>query len=218
MSGYKRGVIDPTLFRRASGNNLILVQIYVDDIIFGSIDQGRVNDFAMVLTSKIQMSMNREISFFLGLQVKQVPEGIFIHQEKYTSQLLKKFSLDNCSSAKVPMAFGYKISADPFEESVDHKTYRGMIGSLMYLTASRPDIVFATSLCARYQADPKVSHLTAIKKILRYLKGSKALGLWYPAGNDFRFQVFIDVDDAGCRLDRKITSGGCQFLVGRLVS
>ena len=79
------------------------------------------------------------------------------------------------------MAFGYKISADSTGESIDHKTYRGMIGSLMYLTASRPDIVFATGLCVRYQADPKVSHLNAVKQIFKYLKGSKALGLWYPS-------------------------------------
>ncbi|XP_052627186.1 uncharacterized mitochondrial protein AtMg00810-like [Lactuca sativa] len=116
------------------------------------------------------------------------------------------------------MAFGYKISVDPIGESVDHKTYRGMIGSLMYLTAIRPDIVFATGLCAQYQAGPKVSHLTAVKQILRYLKGSKAMGLWYPTGNDFSLQAFIDADHAGCRLDRKSTSGGCQFLGGRLVS
>ncbi|XP_023733618.1 uncharacterized mitochondrial protein AtMg00810-like [Lactuca sativa] len=217
-SGYKRGVIDPTFFRRANGNHLMLIQIYVDDIIFGSIDQGMVNDFAKLMTSKFQMIMNREINFFLGIQFKQVPQGIFTHQEKYTSELLKKFSMDNCSSAKVPMAFGYKISADPTGESVNQKAYHGMIGSLMYLTASRPGIVFPTGLCARYQADPKVSHLTAVKQIIRYLQGSKELGLWYPARNDFSLQAFTDADHAGCRLDRKSTSGGCQFLGGRLVN
>ncbi|KAL7602350.1 hypothetical protein Lser_V15G23424 [Lactuca serriola] len=116
------------------------------------------------------------------------------------------------------MAFGYKISADPSGESVDHKTYRGIIGSLMYLTASRPDIAFATGVCARYQTDPKMSHMTAPKQILRYLKGSKTLGLWYPAGNDFSLQAFTDADHVGCKLDRKITSGGHKFLGGRLVS
>ncbi|XP_023746232.1 secreted RxLR effector protein 161-like [Lactuca sativa] len=121
--------------------------------------------------------------------------------------------MDNCFSAKVPMAFGFKIFTDPSGESVDHKTYRGTIGSHMYLTASRPNIVFATGVCARYQADLKVSHMTAAKQILRYLKGSKSLGLWYPAGNDF-----TDADHAGCRLDRKSTFDGCQFLGGRLVS
>ncbi|XP_023763619.1 uncharacterized mitochondrial protein AtMg00810-like [Lactuca sativa] len=126
--------------------------------------------------------------------------------------------MDNCSSAKVPMAFGYKISADPSGEYVDHKTFRGIIGSLMYLTVSRTDIVFATGVCARYQAGPKVSHLTAAKQILRYLKGSKFLGLWYPAGNDFSLQAFTDADHARCKLDRMSTSGGCQFLGERLVS
>ncbi|KAL7590718.1 hypothetical protein Lser_V15G40438 [Lactuca serriola] len=88
----------------------------------------------------------------------------------------------------------------------------------MYLTASRPDIVFAIGVCARYQADPKASHLTTTKQILRYLKGSKSLGLWYPTGNEFSLQAFTDADHAGCKLDRKSTSGGCQFLGERLVS
>ncbi|XP_023734792.1 secreted RxLR effector protein 161-like [Lactuca sativa] len=177
-----------------------------------------VDDFARLMTNKFQMSMNKEINFFLGLQVKQIPQGIFIHQEKYTSELLKKYFMDNFSSAKVPMTFGYKISDDPSGEPVNHKTYRGLIGSLMYLTASRPNIVFATGVCARYHADTKVSHMTASKQILRYLKGSKSLGQWYPSGNDFTLQAFTDVDHAGCKLDRKSTSGGCQFLGGRLVS
>ncbi|KAL7599554.1 hypothetical protein Lser_V15G26206 [Lactuca serriola] len=168
-----------------------------------------VDEFTKIMTSKFQMSMNIEINSFLGLQVKQVPQGIFIHEEKYTSELLKKFSMDNCSSAKVPMAFEYKISVDPTGDSVDQKIYQGMIGALMYLTASRSNIVFAMCLCARYQYDPKVSHLTAVKQIFRYLKRSKALGIWYPAGNGFNLQAFTNVDHAGCRLDRKSTLGGC---------
>ena len=135
----------------------------MDDIIFGSTAQGMVNEFAIIMTNKFQMSTNREINFFQGLQVKQVPQGISIHQEKFTSKLLKKYAMENCSSAKVPMAFDYMISANPSAESVEHKNYRGMIGSLMYITVSKPDIVFAKGLCARYHADPKVSHFTAVK-------------------------------------------------------
>lgn len=168
------------LFRGANGKHLTLVQICVNNIIFGSTDKGMLDEFAKLMTRKFQMSMDREINLFLGLQVKQVPQRIFIQQENYTSELLKKYSMDNCSSAKIPMDFGYKISANPTGESVDHKIYRGMIGSLMYLTASQPDIVFATGLCTRYQEDPKVSHLTTVKQIFRYLKGSKSMGLWYP--------------------------------------
>ena len=217
-SGFIRGVVDPTLFRRSNDKHLMLVQIYVDDIIFGSSDDTMVAEFANLMINKFQMSMNREISFFLGLQIKQIDQGIFIHQEKYTSELLKKYSMDTCSSAKVPMSFGTKMSADILGESVDQKNYRGMIGSLLYLTASRPDIMFSTCICARYQSNPKMSHLTAVKQIFRYLKGTKSLGIWYPSNKDFRLQAYTDADHACCKLNTKSTSGGCQFLGGRLVS
>ncbi|KAI3510746.1 hypothetical protein L1887_17880 [Cichorium endivia] len=109
-------------------------------------------------------------------------------------------------------------SGYPEGEPIDHKIYRGMIGSLLYLTASRPDIMFSTCLCARYQAAPKLSHLTAVKQIIQYLKGTKAMGMWYPVGDNFRLQEYTDSDHAGCKLDQKSISGGCQFLGGRLVS
>ena len=107
-SGYKIGVLDPTLLRQSNDKYLMLVQIYVDDSIFGSMDQEMVDEFAKLMTTKFQMSLNREINLFLGPMVKQVPQGIFIHQEKYTTKLLKKFSMDNCSSEKVPMALVIK--------------------------------------------------------------------------------------------------------------
>ncbi|KAI3505835.1 hypothetical protein L1887_28122 [Cichorium endivia] len=217
-SGYRRGIIDPTFFVQSHQNHIMIVQVYVDDIIFGSTNQAMVDEFARVMTDKSHMSMNREINFFLGLQIKQTTRGIFIHQEKYTNELLKKFSFENCSTAKIPITTNHKLSADSEGEPVDHKLYRGMIGSLLYLTASRPDIMFSTCLCARYQAAPKASHLSAVKQIFKYLKGTKAMGLWYPIGDNFKLQAFTDSDHAGCKLDRKSTSGGCQFLGGRLVS
>ncbi|KAI3494629.1 hypothetical protein L1887_40558 [Cichorium endivia] len=132
--------------------------------------------------------------------------------------MVRGMPLLSCSTAKVPISTNHKIFADPEGEPVDHKLYRGMIGSLLYLTASRPDIMFSTCLCARYQASPKMSHLTAVKQIFKYLKGTKAMGLWYPIGDNFKLQAFTDSNHAGCKLDRKSTSGGCQFLGGRLVS
>ena len=128
----------------------MLVQIYVDDIIFGSTYSTMVKEFASLMIYKFKMSMDRELSFFLGLQVKQTIRGTFIHQEKYTSELLKKYSMDHCAMAKVPISFGHKIWADPTCEFVDQTKYRGMIGSLLYLTAIRPDIIYATCICARY--------------------------------------------------------------------
>ena len=119
---------------------------------------------------------------------------------------------------KVPMGFGHKIFADPSGVPVDEKKYRGMIGSLLYLMESRPDIMFSTCLCARFQVNPKMSHLLAVKQIFRYLKCTKSLGFWYPAYKRFLLQAYSDSNYGGVQLDRKSTSGGWQFLGGRLVS
>ena len=159
-----------------------------------------------------------ELTFFLGLQVSQRKDGIFISQTKYIKDLLKKFDLEDCSSAKTPMATTTKLDEDSKGKKVDISVYRGMVGSLLYLTASRPDIMFATCLCARFQSCPKESHMIAIKRIFRYLKGTPSLGLWYPKDTRFNLVGYSDADYAGCRVDRKSTSGSCQFLGSRLVS
>nr|XP_043625568.1 uncharacterized mitochondrial protein AtMg00810-like [Erigeron canadensis] len=111
-----------------------------------------------------------------------------------------------------------KIHADLNGKSFDQKKYRSMIGSLMYLTGSQPDNMFSTCMCARYQANPKESHFQAVKRIFRYLKGTVNLGLWYPKDTGFQLVAYSDVDHAGCKLDRKSTSGSVQFLGDRLVS
>ncbi|KAI3510618.1 hypothetical protein L1887_17750 [Cichorium endivia] len=217
-SNFSRGTIDPTLFRKVHNKHLIVVQIYVDDIIFGSTSEDLSTAFANLMKSKFKMSMMGELKFFLGLQVNQISTGIFIHQEKYIKSLLKKYSMENASVAKTPMSTSFKLDSDLSGKSVDQKTYRGMIGSLLYLTSSRPDIMFATCLCARYQANPKESHLLAVKRIFKYLRGTASLGIWYPAKGSFMLQAFTDSDYGGCKLDRKSTSGSCQFLGGKLVS
>ena len=217
-SNFKRGTIDPTLFRKIHNNHLIIVQIYVDDIIFGSTSEDLSKQFADLMQSKFKMSMMGELSYFLGLQVKQSTQGIFISQEKYIKNLLKKYSMDHASTARTPMSTSYKLDLDLEGKPVDQRHYRGMIGSLLYLTASRPDIMFSTCLCARFQANPKESHLIAVKRIFKYLRGTASLGIFYPANGKFDLQAFTDSDYGGCRLDRKSTSGSCQFLGGRLVS
>ncbi|KAI3665009.1 hypothetical protein L6452_43625 [Arctium lappa] len=192
--------------------------IYVDDIIFGSTNPKYCKNFSNLMVSRFQMSIMGEMNFFLGLQVKQFSMGIFINQSKYILDILRKFNMENCKPIGTPMAPGTKISTDPSSKSVDVRTYRGMIASLMYLTSSRPDIMFSTCLCSRYQAAPKESHLAAIKQIFRYLKGTADLGLWYPKDTGFQLTAYSDADHAGCMLDRKITSGHIQFLGAKLVS
>ena len=216
--GFTRGCIDSTLFIRKYKGDVILVQIYVDDIIFGSTNLELCKKFSKLMSDNYQMSMMGELNYFLGLQIKQEVDGIFIHQTKYVKDLLKKFDFENCSSMKTPMSTSIKLGKDTDGKSVNITAYRGMIGSLLYLTASRPDIMFSTCLCARYQADPKESHLAAVKRIFRYLKGTPNLGLWYPKDSDFELVGYSDSDFAGCTLDRKSTSGGCQLLGGRLIS
>ncbi|XP_023769803.1 uncharacterized protein LOC111918361 [Lactuca sativa] len=173
-----------------------------------------VADFAKLIAIRFQMSMNRELSFFLSLQVNQTNRGIFIHQEKYISELLKKYSMDTCASGKILMGFGHAIFSDPSSVAVDENKYRGMTRSLLYLIASRSDIMFSTCLCARFQVNAKISHLLAVKQIFCYLKGTNNLGIWYLANESFLLQAYFDSSYGGLQLDKKRTSGGCLFLGG----
>ncbi|GJZ62349.1 retrovirus-related pol polyprotein from transposon TNT 1-94, partial [Tanacetum coccineum] len=173
--------------------------------------------FANLMKNNFEMSMMGELKFFLGLQVHQSPRGIFISQSQYAIELLKKHGLDECVSMSTPMATE-RLDADLQGTPTDQTTYRRMIGGLMYLTASRPDIAFATFVCARYQARPTVKHLKEVKRIFRYLRQSYNMGLWYPKDSGFELIAYSDADHAGCKDDCKSTSGGVQFLGGKLVS
>ncbi|GKD33283.1 retrovirus-related pol polyprotein from transposon TNT 1-94 [Tanacetum coccineum] len=209
---YKMGMVDNTLFTKKKGSNLIIVQIYVDDIIFGSTCQDMCDEFAKIMHDEFEMSMMGELNFFLGLQIKQMEDGIFFNQSKYIKEMLKKFGLEESKPMKTPMSFDTKLTKDEECESVDSTKYRGMIGSLLYLTASRLDIMFSVCLCARFQEAPKTSHLEAVKRIFRYIKGTTHLGLWYPKGTGIETVVYADSDHAGDYVDRKSTSGICTFV------
>ncbi|GJX93948.1 retrovirus-related pol polyprotein from transposon TNT 1-94 [Tanacetum coccineum] len=182
-NNFFKGAVDPTLFTRKSGKHILLVQIYVDDIIFASTDHNACHIFSKEMSSKFQMSMMGQMSFFLGLQVSQSPRGIFINQAKYALETLKKYGMDLSDPVDTPMVDRLKLDEDLMGIPVDQTRFRGMVGSLMYLTASRPDLVFAVCMCARYQAKPTKKHLEAIKRIFRYLKGTINMGLWYPKDN-----------------------------------
>lgn len=164
------------------------------------------------MATKFEMSMMGDMSFFLGLQVKQTEEGIFISQTKYIREMLKRSEIDKAKEINSPMGTSQKLENDESGNSVDQKLYRGVIGSLLYLTASRLDIVFTICLCARFQANLKESHLTAVKIIFRYLKGTQILGLWYPKSGVIDLCGYSDANFEGCRIVRKSTSGTCQFL------
>ncbi|GJW72946.1 putative ribonuclease H-like domain-containing protein [Tanacetum coccineum] len=217
-NGFRRGIIDKTLFIKKDKGDILLVQVYVDDIIFGSTKKSLCTEFEGLMHKKFQMSSIGELTFFLGLQVMQRDDGIFISQDKYVADILKKFDFSSVKTASTPIETNKALLKDEEAEDVDVHLYRSMIGSLMYLTASRPDIMFVVCACARFQVTPKVSHLHAVKRIFRYLKGQPKLGLWYPRDSPFDLEAFSDSDYAGASLDRKSTTGGCQFLGKRLIS
>nr|GEV04326.1 retrovirus-related Pol polyprotein from transposon TNT 1-94 [Tanacetum cinerariifolium] len=162
-NGFSKGVVDPTLFIRKKGKHTLHVQIYVDDIIFALTDPRDCDRFSKEMSSKFQMSMMGQVSFFLGLQFSQNPRGIFINQSKYANEILKKFDFHKSDPLDTPMVERSKLDEDLSEIPVDQTRYRSMIGSLMYLTASRPDLVFAVCMCARYQSKPTKKHLEAVK-------------------------------------------------------
>ncbi|GJW24909.1 putative ribonuclease H-like domain-containing protein [Tanacetum coccineum] len=187
-NGFQRGTIDKTLFIKKVKGDILLVQIYVDDIIFGSTKKELCTEFEKLMHKKFQMSSMGELTFFLGLQVMQKEDGIFISQDKYMDEILKKFGFSTVRITSTPMKNSKPLLKDAEAEDVDVHLYRSIIRSLMYLTSLRPDIMFVVCACARFQVTPKVSHLHAMKRIFRYLK------------------------------DKKSTTGGCQFLRSRLIS
>nr|GEX98800.1 retrovirus-related Pol polyprotein from transposon TNT 1-94 [Tanacetum cinerariifolium] len=209
---YTMGLVDNTLFIKKRESHIIIVQIYVDDIIFGSTCQDHCDDFSKIMHNEFEMSMMGELNFFLGLQIKKLEDDIFFNQYKYIKEMLKKFGLEDSKPIKTPMSSETKLTRDEDGESVDDTKYRGMIGSFLYLTASRPDIMVSVFLCAHFQEDPKSSHLEAVKRIIRYTKGTTHLGLWYPKGTSVETIVYADSDHAGDYGDRKSTSEVCTFM------
>ncbi|GJU63990.1 retrovirus-related pol polyprotein from transposon TNT 1-94 [Tanacetum coccineum] len=195
--GFTKGTIDPTLFKIKYGEDILLVQIYVNDIIFGSTNPKYSKRFEKLMHCRFEMSLMGEMKFFLGLQIHQSPKGIFINQAKYALEIMKKHNMDNCHSIGTPLATKPKLDVDLSGEPVDQSDYRSKIWSLMYLTSSRPDLVQAVCYCARYQARPTQKHLKEVKRIFKHLK---------------------DADHAGCIDTRKSTCRGIQFLGDKLVS
>ncbi|GJT85197.1 retrovirus-related pol polyprotein from transposon TNT 1-94 [Tanacetum coccineum] len=216
---FSKGTVDPTLFIRRQGKDLLLVQIYVDDIIFASTTPELCDQFSKIMCSQFKMSMMGKISFFLGLQISQSPRGIFINQSKYALESLKKYGMESSDPVDTPMVEKSKLDEDTQGKAVDPTHYRGMIGTLMYLTASRPDLTFVVCMCARYQAKPTEKHLHAIKRIFKYQFGthkSRTTGI-----QRFLYcftTAYADADHAGCQDTRRSTSGCMQLLGDRLVS
>jgi hypothetical protein len=170
------------------------------------------------MTERFVMSMMRELKFFLGFQIKQLKDETFRSQMKYTQDILKKFGMNKAKHIKTPMGINGHLDLDVGGKSVDQKVYRSIIGFLLYLYASRHDIMLSVCMCIRFQAAPKECHMRTVKIIMRYLILTLNLGLWYPKGSHFDLIGYFDAYYASCKVDMKSTSGTCKFLGRFLVS
>nr|GFA47316.1 copia protein [Tanacetum cinerariifolium] len=208
-----KGFIDPTLFITKHGEDILFVQIYVDDIIFDSTNPKLSKQFEKLMHNKFEMFMIGELKLFLGIQIYQSPRGIFINQAKHAQEILIKHGMTSCDSIGTPMATKH-LDVNLSGTLIDQMKYQSMVGALMYLIASRPNIVHTACYSACYQAKQTEKHLTVVKRIFWYLKDTINMGLWYPKDTGFELTAFLYSDHAGCLDSRKSTSGGIQILGG----
>ncbi|KAK4408869.1 Retrovirus-related Pol polyprotein from transposon RE1 [Sesamum angolense] len=205
--GFRRSLSEPTLYIKSQGNDTLIVSLYVDDLIYTGNNEKMIQDFKEDMMKTFEMSDLGLMHFFLGIEINQEKEGIFICQRKYTETLLKKFKMESCKTVTTPLVTGEKYQKEDGSQKVDGSMYRSLIGSLLYLTATRPDIMFATSLLSRFMQSPSQVHYAAAKRILRYLRGTKDFGIWYKSTNDAKLLGYTDSDWAGSVDDMKSTSG-----------
>ena len=192
--------------------------VYVDDIIFGSNEESMSQKFASIMQQEFEMSLLGELKFFLGLQVQQATNGIFLSQEKYLKQLQKKYGMEYCKHVSMPMVTRCNLSSHDDSPMVNEPEYRSMIGSLLYLIGTRPDIMHAVGIVGWFQANLEESHLQAGKIIFKYLQGNQDFGLWYPKNVDLTLHAYRDVDGVGNVDDWKSGSGGSFYMGPRLLS
>lgn len=209
---------EPTLYIKEGDGKILIVVLYVDDLIFTGNDDNLIADFKETMKSEFEMTDLGLLRYFLGIEVHQKKNGIFICQSKYVDQILKRFKMQNSKFAPTPTTTGLKLSKDDCNNNVNPNLYKSMVGSLMYLTATRPDIMYAVSSISRFMETPKETHWLAAKRILRYVNGTKAYGILYGATNHFKLVGYMDSDWAGSLDDRKSTSGYAFHLGSGVVS
>ena len=215
---FTTGKVYQTIFIKREDGELIAAQVYVDDIIFGSTKDELAYSFSKLMQAEFKISMIGKLNHFFGLQICQRESGIFISQSKYVKNLVKNFGLESASFVKTTMSQNVKLIVDLLGKSVDISLYRSMIDSLLYLTASRLDISYNVGVCARYQANPKESHMIALKRIIKYVKTTTEFGVWYSKDTNDVLAGYCDANWVGNADDRKSISGGVFYVGNNLVS
>lgn len=210
--GYARSANEHTLYVRRKENECTIISLYVDDLLIMGSSSNQLIDFKSTMHKEFEMTDLGEMSYFLGMEIHQSHHGIFVNQKRYTTQILHKYNMDKCKPVDTPLAVNLKLSKDDGAEKVDETMYRSIIGCLLYLTATRPDLMFAASVLSRFMSNPSEIHLKAAKRVLRYVKGSVELGIWFKKAEKLQLIGYSDSDWAGCIDDMRSTSGYVFFL------
>lgn len=216
--GFERCYCEHTLFLKKEGEEVLIVSLYVDDLIYTGNSESLLERFKASMMQEFSMSDLGRMRFFLGVEVVQDEGGIFINQQKYAMEILKRFGMESCNSVRNPIIPGHKLSKEGTGEEVNPTTFKQLVGSLRYLTVTRPDIIFSVNLVSRFMEKPKEQHMLAAKRILRYIQGKTEFGIQYVRGGEEKLVGYADSDFAGDMDDRKSTSGFVFMLSGGAVS
>lgn len=217
--GFERCDFEHTLFIKSEeGGKILIVSLYVDDLIFTGNCESMFVKFKNSMKHEFDMTDLGKMRYFLGVEVMQCTEGIYICQKKFAREVLEKFGMDRSNGVNNPIVPGVKLTKDEEGTKVDATVYKQMVGSLMYLTVTRPDLMYVVCLASRFMATPTEIHLQVVKRVLRYLKSSTDLGIFYKRRGDAELIVYTDSDYTGDLNDRKSTSGYIFSLSGGAVS
>ncbi|KAJ4788299.1 polyprotein [Rhynchospora pubera] len=205
--GFVQCPYEHALYVKVCHDDIMFVALYVDDMIFMGNNDDMIEKFKMEMSKEFEMTDLGLMSYFLGLEVKQDKSGIFVSQEAYAKDVLKRFKMNDCNPVCTPVESGTKLSRYDEGKAVDETQYRSLVGCLRYLMCTRPDIAYGVGLVSRYMEEPKMSHWKAIKRILRYVKGTLSHGLFYSHTDEFDLLGYTDSDWCGDIDDRKSTAG-----------
>ena len=214
--GFERSKSEATLYVKKEGTDILVVALYVDDLLYTGNNKSMIAEFKKDMMKKYEMNDMGLLHYFLGMEIDQKNDGVFVCQKKYAENILAKFGMQDCKPMTTPLVVNEKLVKDDGEKSVDQTLFRSLIGSLLYLTITRPDIMFAASLLSRFMCNPSQLHFGAAKRVLRYIRGTTNFGLMFNRGAGTILQGYCDSDWAGCHDDMKSTSGYC-FTLGSAV-
>ncbi|XP_014523651.1 uncharacterized protein LOC106779947 [Vigna radiata var. radiata] len=208
--GFEKCILEHGVYvqnsKREGKVERLIVCLYFDDMLITRSNEKVIQNFKLHMLNEFEMSDLGKLSYFLGIEFVETEKGIVMHQSRYAKEMLKKAEMHDCNAANTPAEVGLRLEIDPEEEAVDVTYYRSMVGSLRYLCNTRPDVSYSVGLVSRYMQNPRISHLNAVKRILRYIQGTHGYGILFPrrkGGMEVRIKAYSDADWCGDKSDRK---------------